>query len=154
MCCLLCSLATLQLQAQGVASITNFDSQLVSFLTKLQPVQVEESNLEKGEAPKEKDLDAAPPSPVGIVIDFTSDPNAVMGGTLSLVDLGNGVYGMVSGDYDGNGQVQASDVNDLRPSLGTAGYLPGDLDLNGQVQITDKQIFLTPNIGRGAQFDY
>lgn len=154
MCCLLGSLATLQLQGQGVAAVTSYGSQFTTFPVKEKLALIQENTVDKGEAPNEKDLDAAPPPPAGNLIDFTTDPNAVIGGTLSLVDLGNGVYGMVSGDYDGNGQVQASDLNDLRPAFGTAGYLPGDLDLNGQVQITDKQIFLAPNIGRGAQFNY
>lgn len=89
-----------------------------------------------------------------IILDFASDPTLASGATAALSDLGNGAYGLFSGDFDGNGQIQNTDGNALTPTLGSSGYLPGDNDLNGQVQNTDLQIKLTPNLGRGAQFGY
>jgi hypothetical protein len=66
-------------------------------------------------------------------------------------NLGDGFFGLFSGDFDANGQVQNSDRTNLVPIIGTAGYLSGDLDLNGQVQNVDIQEKLTPNIGNGEQ---
>ncbi len=88
------------------------------------------------------------------VLDFSTDPSLVEGGAAALLDFGDGNYGLISGDFDGDGQVQNTDRNALTSNLGTSGYLPGDIDLNGQVQNTDLQIKLTPNLGRGAQFSY
>ncbi|MEM9819939.1 MAG: hypothetical protein AAF985_02660 [Bacteroidota bacterium] len=89
-----------------------------------------------------------------VVLDFLANPNLAEGGIAALLDLGDGNYGLISGDFDGDGQVQNTDGNAQTQSLGASGYLPGDSDLNGQVQNTDLQIKLTPNLGRGAQFAY
>ena len=87
-------------------------------------------------------------------LDFKTTDANVTGGGLSLTDLGGGFYGFVSGDFDVNGQVQNTDNTSLVPTIGLSGYLQGDLDLNNQVQNTDLQIYLIPNIGKGAQFTY
>ncbi len=86
--------------------------------------------------------------------DFTGDYSNTFGGLTGIKDLGGGYYGMISGDYNGNGQVQNSDYNSILPMIGLPGYLPGDLDINGEVQNVDIQDFLRPNIGRGALFQY
>jgi hypothetical protein len=83
--------------------------------------------------------------------DFTLDEADVYGGTNAVKNLGDGFFGLFSGDFDANGQVQNSDRTNLVPIIGTAGYLSGDLDLNGQVQNVDIQEKLTPNIGNGEQ---
>ena len=77
-----------------------------------------------------------------------------MGGLNGIAPLPGGLFGMYSGDFNANGQVQNTDVNGLIPSLGTSGYLMGDLNLNGQVQNTDLQNFLLQNLGKGAQYNY
>ncbi|MCF8246642.1 MAG: hypothetical protein K9J37_17155 [Saprospiraceae bacterium] len=84
--------------------------------------------------------------------DFTNDPASTFGGLNGIADLGGGRFGLFSGDFNHNGQVQNTDVTGLLPSLGNAGYLPGDLNLNSQVQNTDLQLSLLPNIGKGVQF--
>ncbi|MEO1437596.1 MAG: hypothetical protein AAFV80_18805, partial [Bacteroidota bacterium] len=87
-------------------------------------------------------------------LDFSTNPALIQGGTAAMMDFGNGQFGLISGDFDGDGQVQNTDLNALVLTLGSSGYLKGDTDLNGQVQNTDLQIKLTPNLGRGAQFTY
>ncbi|MEO1435648.1 MAG: hypothetical protein AAFV80_08945 [Bacteroidota bacterium] len=89
-----------------------------------------------------------------VVLDFTIDPDLAAGGAAAFIDFGNGHYGLISGDFNGDGQVQNTDFNALSLYLGSSGYKSGDLDLNGQVQNSDIQIKLTPNLGRGAQFGY
>ena len=87
-------------------------------------------------------------------IDFTSSVSSAVGGALSLRDLGGGYYGLLSGDFDLNGQIQNTDFNSMILTIGLAGYQQGDLDLNGQVQNSELQSILVPNIGKGTQFDY
>lgn len=87
-------------------------------------------------------------------LDFATDPNLAEGSSAAMLDFGDGNYGLISGDFDGDGQVQNTDSNALTGNLGASGYLPGDSNLDGQVQNTDLQIKLTPNLGRGAQFTY
>jgi len=96
------------------------------------------------------------PSFSNIICDynFTSDPANSTGSTNGIANLGGGNYGLFSGDFNNNGQVQNTDVTGLIPNIGNAGYSQGDLDMNGQVQNTDLQLYLIPNIGRGAQFQY
>jgi len=84
---------------------------------------------------------------------ITTNANA-LGGNLSLIDLGGGIFGLPAGDLDYNGQVQNVDQNDMVPLIGTAGYSTGDLDLNGQIQNAELQVLLIPNTGRGVQYNY
>ena len=86
--------------------------------------------------------------------DFTDDQSKTLGALNGIADLGNGFYGMYSGDHSANGQVQNTDVTTLVQVLGMAGYLLGDLNLNGEIQNTDLQFWLVPNLGKGAQFNY
>ena len=87
-----------------------------------------------------------------VLVDFTTTPSLVKGGTAAFFDLSNGIYGCISGDYNGDGQVQNADISTLRPFIGTSGYSNGDLDMNGQIQNSDIQSFLIPMLGKGKQF--
>jgi len=83
---------------------------------------------------------------------FLVDPDQAFGSSNGVADLGDGFYGLISGDFDRNGQVQNTDASGLTQTLGNPGYQQGDLDLNGQVQNIDLQLKLSPNLGRGRQF--
>jgi hypothetical protein len=73
-------------------------------------------------------------------------------GSNPMKSLTGGVFGMIAGDPNSNGQVQTDDINDIiRVSLGQAGYLRGDTNLNGQVQTDDLNDFTRPNLGKGTQ---
>ncbi|WP_422107519.1 BspA family leucine-rich repeat surface protein [Winogradskyella sp.] len=85
------------------------------------------------------------------LIDFTN-PIGVEGGTNSVVLLANGLYGMYTGDYDGNAQIQNTDANAVVQLIGSSGYDEADMDINTQVQNTDVNVLINPNIGRGEQF--
>ncbi|MEM6724646.1 MAG: hypothetical protein AAF598_11445 [Bacteroidota bacterium] len=87
-------------------------------------------------------------------LDFTNSNSSVLGGANALKQLPDGKYALFSGDFEGDGQIQLSDFNNLVPFIGLSGYLPGDINLNGQVQLNESQIILLPNVGRGAQFTY
>jgi len=85
-------------------------------------------------------------------VDFTNDLNMIYGGSNAMNSSGGGVYSIFSGDYDNNGQVQNSDLNEIAALLGLASYSEADLDMNGQVQNTDINLILEPNKGKGKQF--
>ena len=83
--------------------------------------------------------------------DFTTAQTQA-NGTNSMKDLGSGVYGMWTGDADGNGQIQNSDKNSYwQVQVGLAGYQSADFDLNGQVQNNDKNSYWSVNVGLGTQ---
>jgi|GEM_PF-7102602 len=84
--------------------------------------------------------------------DFSLGSAQVYGGTIGYKEIGNGVWGMISGDGDANGQVNNADKNDVwRIQSGNSGYLDGDFDLNGQVNNIDKVDRWKPNSGKGTQ---
>ncbi|MDY8138030.1 hypothetical protein [Aquimarina sp. 2201CG5-10] len=85
-------------------------------------------------------------------VNLSNDNTSVLGGANAVVDLGNGIFAMIGGDYDGNGQVQNSDVNEVIQKLGSSGYNNADLDMNGQIQNTDINNIMNPNLGKGQQF--
>ena len=88
----------------------------------------------------------------GTTIDFTSDTSLVYGDSNAVIVLSNGAYGLISGDYDGNGQVQNIDVNAIISLLGSSGYNGADMDMNGQIQNSDINNLINPNSGKGQQF--
>ena len=85
------------------------------------------------------------------VIDFTTDLAVTQGGINALVAIREGVFAMVAGDFDENGQVQPSDVSQTTALIGTASYSNADMDMNGQIQPADVNNLVNPNVGRGVQ---
>ncbi len=85
-------------------------------------------------------------------VDFTADSTTVLGGTNALIEMSTGIFAMLGGDYDDNGQVQNSDTSAVTIELGSSGYSNADMDMNGQVQNTDINNLMSPNIGKGQQF--
>ena len=87
-----------------------------------------------------------------ISLNFTNDATIVAGGENALVEVSNGIFAMIAGDFDENGQVQPSDVNDTTAAIGTSAYSNADMDMNGQIQPADVNNLVNPNVGRGVQF--
>jgi hypothetical protein len=84
--------------------------------------------------------------------DFTTDSDKFYGEDTGAKDLGAGVWGMIAGDGNGNGQVQNDDSEEIwKPDNGTSGYKRSDYNMNGQVQNDDNENFWKPNNGRGSQ---
>ncbi|WP_422107542.1 HYR domain-containing protein [Winogradskyella sp.] len=90
---------------------------------------------------------------IATLVDLSSDPAAVEGNTNSVVLLSGGTYGMYTGDYDDNAQVQNTDANAVVQLIGGSGYDAADMDINTQIQNTDVNALINPNIGRGEQFN-
>jgi glucose/arabinose dehydrogenase len=77
--------------------------------------------------------------------DFTSAlSQAHSGGATQMADLGDGKFGMFSGDVDIDGQFTASDFNEwlIATKSVTTGYVSTDFDLDGQVLATDFNVWL------------
>ncbi len=91
-------------------------------------------------------------SQISATIDLSNDSTSVLGGTNALINMGNGIFAMVAGDYDNNGQIQNSDINEVIKELGNSGYSNADMDMNGQIQNTDINNLMNPNAGKGQQF--
>lgn len=83
-------------------------------------------------------------------VDLTGDSALIAGGTNAVTNLGDGSFALTLGDFDGNGQVQNSDLTGMLPLLGISSYSFADLDMNGQVQNTDISVLLL-NLGLGSQ---
>ncbi|MBQ4820613.1 M60 family peptidase N-terminal accessory domain-containing protein [Aquimarina sp. MMG016] len=91
-------------------------------------------------------------SSTSIMVDLSASTSVLQGGSNAVIDMGNGIFAIPVGDYDGNGQVQNSDINQVIQLLGGSGYNNADMDMNGQIQNTDINNSLNPNVGRGEQF--
>ena len=67
--------------------------------------------------------------------DFTADREKAFSN--SSIDLGNGVFGMISGDSDSNGEINNQDFKIIAANLLKVGYINADLDMNGVVNVLD-----------------
>jgi hypothetical protein len=86
--------------------------------------------------------------------DYTTGSGQVYGGTAGTKQLAVGVWGMRSGDGDGNGDVQLADRNNVwkaASQAGKTGYLPSDFNMNRQTNNVDKNDKWLPNLGTGSQ---
>ena len=82
--------------------------------------------------------------------DFTTAASQAFG-TGGLVFVGTGVYAMVPGDANADGEVRNGDKNDyLLPEIGVSGYLPADFDLNGTVETADRSEKWARRVGIGS----
>jgi hypothetical protein len=83
--------------------------------------------------------------------DFTNSPSKAYG-LNPVFDLGNNMYGMVSGDGDASGGVGSNDLNGVwRVQNGNVGYLKGDFNLSGGVSSSDRNSHWRANNGRVSQ---
>jgi len=66
--------------------------------------------------------------------------------------IGGGIYGMIGGDGDASGSVDATDKTSFWSIIaGTKGYVAGDYSLNGQVSNQDKNDIWEDNQGENEQ---
>ena len=82
---------------------------------------------------------------------FTNAAGKSFGGNQAVKEISPGVWGMISGDGDGDGQVSLPDKDNLwEIQAGQPGYLGSDLDLNSEVNNQDKDDHWFPNLGKGT----
>ncbi len=83
--------------------------------------------------------------------DYSTGAGQVYGGAPAHKELTPGVWGMMSGDADGNGLIENADKNDIwEVQSGTTGYKESDLNMNGQINNPDKDDKWLPNLGAGS----
>jgi hypothetical protein len=59
-------------------------------------------------------------------------------GTAGYKQIGTGVFGMVSGDADGDGDISVLDFSNWATNFGqTVSYLSSDIDMDGDVSVLD-----------------
>jgi len=86
--------------------------------------------------------------------DFTTGGSQAYGGSDAHKELATGVWGMISGDGDGDGQVDNDDKNNVwLPQNGSTGYYFGDFNRDGTVDSTDLDDYWKPNAGKGKGTD-
>jgi hypothetical protein len=73
-----------------------------------------------------------------VAYDFTTGPDKCFGGTNACVELEPGVWGLISGDADGDGRITPVDRIIVERQKGMTGYLQGDLNLDGTVDGEDQ----------------
>ena len=82
--------------------------------------------------------------------DFTTGMSQAYNG--GQTEIATGVYGMISGDSDGSGLIDANDKSiDWENGAGKQGYLNADLNLDSEVSNTDKNDYWLPQIGQSKQ---
>jgi hypothetical protein len=79
--------------------------------------------------------------------DFTTGLDKAFGSN-PMKDLGNGKFGLYSGDGDSNGGITIGDrVEVWQLQNGQSGYLKGDFNLDGIVNSVDAELYWSPNTG-------
>jgi len=67
-------------------------------------------------------------------------------------NIGAGVFGMIGGYGNGDGEVNDTDKSSIWTILtGGSGYLNGDYNLNGQINNSDKNDIWQLNTGQSTQ---
>jgi hypothetical protein len=83
---------------------------------------------------------------------FSNGINQVYGGANGHKELAPGVWGMMAGDGNRNGMVDAGDKSsDWESQTGETGYLSSDYNLDAQSDNVDKNNYWVPNLGEDSQ---
>lgn len=83
--------------------------------------------------------------------DFSIGGGQVYGGADYTIQIVPGVWGMISGDGNGDGIIGNEDkLDSWAPYCGVNGYNAGDFDLNGNVNNQDKNLIWNVNFGKAS----
>ncbi|MBN1338975.1 MAG: PKD domain-containing protein [Bacteroidales bacterium] len=97
-------------------------------------------------------MSAYPITKIHNTCDFTVSSSKAYGGCLAQKELAPGIWGLISGNANGDGAVNNQDKVDFWMSqAGNSGYWAGDMDMNGNVDNADKVDCWMPNVGAGCQ---
>lgn len=77
--------------------------------------------------------------------DFSLSSAKVLGGNSGYKNLGNGIWGLASGDPTHDGLINLSDKTQWTSMAGKKGYLSADFNMNVQVNNLDKNGYWLPN---------
>ncbi len=80
--------------------------------------------------------------------DFTSDSSNTFGGNVSIKEIDTGIWEMIAGDFDVDGEVTLSDLTLVwKFEAGKRGYLFSDSNMDTQTNNLDKNDYLIDNLG-------
>ncbi|MBN1675890.1 MAG: chitobiase/beta-hexosaminidase C-terminal domain-containing protein [Kiritimatiellae bacterium] len=82
--------------------------------------------------------------------DFAGSAAASFGGSSAVSEVESGVWALVAGDADGDGEILAVDALIHETGTNATGYRRGDLDLDGIVTNEDLAVCWTPNENRAT----
>ena len=83
--------------------------------------------------------------------DFTVSQDLVLGSTEGYKELSPGIWGMVSGDADGDGIINQTDKEIWTNQAGNNGYLYSDFMMNARIDNSDKNEMWFLNQGYSSQ---
>jgi hypothetical protein len=87
----------------------------------------------------------------GYSYDFSTDESQALGGANGHKNLGSGVWGMFSGNSNGDYIVDDNDKSvNWNNEAGESGYQSSDVNLDGQSDNRDKNEMWLPNRGKGS----
>ncbi len=78
--------------------------------------------------------------------DFSSDSSQIYGGTQGCREVAPGLWGMASGDANGDGEINIQDKLLWDAEAGILGYKSSDFNMNEQVDNSDKDNCFIHNI--------
>ena len=87
-------------------------------------------------------------------IDFTSASANTYQTTSSLTSLSGGKFGMIAGDADGDGDVDATDLSTWQAQNGdpfSYNSTNGDFNLDGEINAVDRNDFQQKNVSKSSQ---
>lgn len=83
--------------------------------------------------------------------DFTTSAQQVIDSTYSHIEIAPGIWGMYSGNGNGDVQIDNKDKDDVWvPQINSFGYFEGDYNMDSQVDVDDKVINWEINVGKGV----
>jgi hypothetical protein len=84
--------------------------------------------------------------------DFSTGATQAYGSTDAHKQIGPGVWGMIGGDGNKDGEISPTDESPIwETQSGTQGYLESDYNLDTQADNKDKDDIWAPNLGAGSQ---
>jgi hypothetical protein len=95
-------------------------------------------------------MSASPLAKIGnyYVYNFTTGMGQVYGDFNGHKEVAPGIWGMISGDANADGEIDNQDKNDnWKIQMGLSGYYTGDFDMNGQIEMVDKTSKWKSNTG-------
>jgi hypothetical protein len=83
--------------------------------------------------------------------DFSDSEAKVFGGASGHTALATGIWGMICGDCNADGEIGITDKNCWSAQAGQSKYHGADFNFDKQIINTDKNDFWLPNLGKSSQ---
>lgn len=77
--------------------------------------------------------------------DFSNDADQIYGDFSGHKEIAPGIFGMIAGDSDANGLIDAADKSNWTIEAGLSGYFSSDFNMDAEINNADKNEYLIPN---------